>query len=278
MQRKIRESPNKLGAEEGEPLEETPKNKKNDHEECYALIGHYCEVLRVEGVTHFADTVKINNVPTNTISLGLFLLSLMDKESLDEASERFQEILCRCPHHDFPREQLNKIFYSGLSTLNWTNIDLADRTVTHPLNIADDVLGALFSLPHSSELLPFDETDTLSCFCPLVIIIPSRRTIATLVAIIPSMICDLGDGVIVAPCPQPKVVLEVPDHAAIYGHDFLDASSMDDDIVHVLHGETTTILDMYILTTTINALVGGNQELLPQLNDHVVLKYNPQWA
>ncbi|RDY05843.1 hypothetical protein CR513_10269, partial [Mucuna pruriens] len=47
---------------------------------------------------------------------------------------------------------------------------------------------------------------------------------------------------------------------------------------HVLHGEATTILDQHVHTTTINGLVGGNQELLPQLNDHAVLEYNPQWV
>ncbi|RDY05902.1 hypothetical protein CR513_10199, partial [Mucuna pruriens] len=89
---------------------------------------------------------------------------------------------------------------------------------------------------------------------------------------------DKGDGVAIAPCPQPKVVVGVLDNARIFGHNFLDVNSMDDDIVHVLHGETIAILDLDVRTTTINGLVGGNQELLHQFNDHAMLEYNPQWA
>ncbi|RDY05885.1 Folate-biopterin transporter 1, chloroplastic, partial [Mucuna pruriens] len=74
------------------------------------------------------------------------------------------------------------------------------------------------------------------------------------------------------------VVVGVPNHASIFGDNFLDVNSMDDDNIHVLHGEATIILDLHVCTMTINGLVGGNQELLPQLNDHVVLEYTPQWA
>ncbi|RDX78741.1 hypothetical protein CR513_40939, partial [Mucuna pruriens] len=85
-------------------------------------------------------------------------------------------------------------------------------------------------------------------------------------------------GITLTPCPKLKVVVGVPHHAAIFGHDFLDSNSIDDDIVHVLHDEATTILDLHVHTTTINCLARGNQELLPQLNDHATFEYNPQCA
>ncbi|RDX88638.1 hypothetical protein CR513_29747, partial [Mucuna pruriens] len=84
-----------------------------------------------------------------------------------------------------------------------------------------------------------------------------------------------GDGVVVTHYPQPKVGVGVLNHATIFGYNFLDANSMDDDIAHVLHGEATAILDLHIRTMTLNGLVRGNQKLLPQLNYHVTLEYNP---
>ncbi|RDX70102.1 Folate-biopterin transporter 1, chloroplastic, partial [Mucuna pruriens] len=74
------------------------------------------------------------------------------------------------------------------------------------------------------------------------------------------------------------MVVGVLNHTAIFGHNFIYVNSMDDDIVHILHGKTAAILDLHVRTMAINGLVGRNQELLPQLNDHVVLEYNSQWT
>ncbi|RDY08501.1 hypothetical protein CR513_07272, partial [Mucuna pruriens] len=44
--------------------------------------------------------------------------------TLDKAWDRFQEMLRRCSHHDFPRGKLIQIFYSTLSTLSQASIDI----------------------------------------------------------------------------------------------------------------------------------------------------------
>ncbi|RDY11197.1 hypothetical protein CR513_04185, partial [Mucuna pruriens] len=51
--------------------------------------------------------------------------SQYQQEPLVDVCERFQEMLCRYPHHDFPKGFLIQILYNNISTLNQTSIDVA---------------------------------------------------------------------------------------------------------------------------------------------------------
>ena len=87
-----------------------------------------------------------------------------------------------------------------------------------------------------------------------------------------------GDGITITPCPLSNMVHGVSYQATIPGLNVLNAKPVDDDIVHELQGDSGTVLDLNIGSTTINGLVGGDHQLLLQDNDHVALECDPQWA
>ncbi|KAG2384001.1 uncharacterized protein HKW66_Vig0152360 [Vigna angularis] len=75
-----------------------------------------------------------------------------------------------------------------------------------------------------------------------------------------------------------NVVVGVPDHATLLRHNVLNANSVDDDVVRELYGEATTVLDLNVGTTTVDGLVGGNEKLLLQSDDHAALEDDPKWT
>jgi len=87
-----------------------------------------------------------------------------------------------------------------------------------------------------------------------------------------------GDGITITPCSQSIMVGGVPNHATILRYDVLDANSVDNNVVHELNGEASTAPKLHVCATTIDGLVGGNHQLLPQTDDHAVSEDDPQGA
>ncbi|WVZ13942.1 hypothetical protein V8G54_011508 [Vigna mungo] len=87
-----------------------------------------------------------------------------------------------------------------------------------------------------------------------------------------------GDGITITPRSQSNVVVGVPDHATLLRHNVLNANAVDDDVVHELNGEATTVPDLNVGTTTVDGLIGGNEKLLLQSDDHAAFEDDPKWT
>jgi len=85
-----------------------------------------------------------------------------------------------------------------------------------------------------------------------------------------------GDGITITPRSLSNVVVRVSDQATLLRHDVLHANPVDDNVVHELHGEATTVPDLNIGATTIDGLVGGNHQLLLQTDDHAAFEGDPK--
>lgn len=89
---------------------------------------------------------------------------------------------------------------------------------------------------------------------------------------------EKGDAITIAPCPQAKVVLTIPDNATFAREDVMDMDVMNDDVLDKLECNTSPISNMHIGSPTIDGFVAGHNELLFQPDHHPPSKSDPKWA
>lgn len=69
----------------------------------------------------------------------------------------------------------------------------------------------------------------------------------------------------------------VPNHAPILAYDVVDPHPVDDYIAHKLDSDSSTIGNVDSDAATIDGLVALHDELLLENDEHVAVKYDPQW-
>lgn len=75
----------------------------------------------------------------------------------------------------------------------------------------------------------------------------------------PNVCCSKdGDTISIGHSSKPKMVIRVSYHATSALDDVMDVKPMDDDIMHVLHRDPSTICDVHVSATSIDRLVTIN--------------------
>lgn len=78
-----------------------------------------------------------------------------------------------------------------------------------------------------------------------------------------------GYGVAVALRSEAEMAHGVPDHATAAPLDVMDVQPMDDDVLHKLQRDLSSVADMNVGPTRVYGLVACHQQLLGQPDHHV---------
>lgn len=84
------------------------------------------------------------------------------------------------------------------------------------------------------------------------------------------------DAVTVALCPDSDMIDGVPDVATTTGGNVMNVKIVDDDVLHKLNRDASTVGDADVGTAGVDGLVTSHYELLRQPDDHAAGEDDPQ--
>lgn len=87
-----------------------------------------------------------------------------------------------------------------------------------------------------------------------------------------------GNAITITLSPETIMCLRISDHPTLTNHDVKDLDPMDDDVLHKLHRDASTLGNVNIDTSSINGLVAVHDELLLEGDEHASSKDDPQRA